>query len=68
MITYVFETIPAASGMEKARRFEYAQKISDPPLRTDPAIGLPVKRRITGGLGFTGLAAQHSCVGGCNHE
>jgi hypothetical protein len=71
MITYVYETIPPASSEEEPRQFEFAQKMSDPPLQNDPVSGFPVKRIITGGFGFTGLSGQprqHSCHGGCCHE
>jgi len=35
-----------------ARRFEVEQKMSDPPLKTDPKTGLPVRRVIVGGSGL----------------
>ncbi len=50
MTTYIYETIPGKPG-EEPRRFEVQQKMSDPPLKTDPETGLPVKRIITGGSG-----------------
>jgi predicted nucleic acid-binding Zn ribbon protein len=50
MTTYIYETIPEKPG-EEPRRFEVQQKMSDPPLKTDPETGLPVKRVITGGSG-----------------
>lgn len=51
MATYVYETIPASPD-EPPRRFEYEQKMSDPPLTRDPVTGLPVRRVITGGSGI----------------
>ena len=51
MATYVYETIPANSD-EKPRRFEVQQKMSDPPLTTDPVTGQPVRRIIVGGSGL----------------
>ena len=51
MTTYTYETIPSDPN-EKPRRFEYQQKMSDPPLTHDPESGLPVKRIITGGSGI----------------
>jgi len=50
MATYIYETIPQKRG-EKPRRFEYVQKMSDPPLIRDPETGVPVRRVITGGSG-----------------
>ena len=50
MTTYIYETIPSDPD-EEPRRFEVQQKMSDPPLETDPETGLPVKRIITGGTG-----------------
>lgn len=51
MATYVYETIPKNSK-QKPRRFEVEQKMSEPPLTTDPKTGLPVRRVITGGSGW----------------
>ena len=50
MTTYVYETIPK-KPKDKPRRFEVEQGMSDPPLKTDPKTGLPVRRIITGGSG-----------------
>ena len=50
MATYVYETIPAKAG-QKPRRFEFVQKMTDPPLKKDPESGLPVRRIIIGGSG-----------------
>jgi predicted nucleic acid-binding Zn ribbon protein len=47
MATYIYETIPQKRG-QKPRRFEYEQKMTDPPLTKDPETGLPVRRVITG--------------------
>ncbi len=51
MATYIYETIPNKPG-QKPKRFEVVQKMSDPPLTTDPASGLPVRRVIVGGSGL----------------
>lgn len=51
MATYVYETIPTQPE-EKPRRFEVQQKMSDPPLTTDPQTGQPVRRVIVGGSGL----------------
>jgi hypothetical protein len=51
MATYVYETIPK-NPKAKPRRFEVEQKMSDPPLKTDPKTGLPVRRVIIGGSGW----------------
>jgi predicted nucleic acid-binding Zn ribbon protein len=51
MATYVYETIPP-NAKSKPRRFEVEQKMSDPPLKTDPKTGLPVRRVISGGSGI----------------
>jgi len=51
MATYVYETIPK-NTKQKPRRFEVQQKMSDPPLKTDPESGLPVRRVIIGGSGL----------------
>jgi predicted nucleic acid-binding Zn ribbon protein len=51
MATYIYETIPNKPG-QKPKRFEVVQKMSDPPLTTDPESGLPVRRVIVGGSGL----------------
>ena len=51
MATYVYETVPKDPN-SKPRRFEVEQKMSDPPLKTDPKTGLPVRRVIIGGSGL----------------
>ena len=51
MATYVYETVPKDPNA-KPRRFEVEQKMSDPPLKTDPKTGLPVRRVIVGGSGL----------------
>ena len=51
MATYVYETIPQKKG-QKPRRFEFVQKMTDPPLTHDPESGVPVKRVIVGGAGY----------------
>jgi predicted nucleic acid-binding Zn ribbon protein len=50
MATYIYETIPT-NPKGKPRRFEVEQKMSDPPLKTDPKTGLAVRRVIVGGSG-----------------
>jgi len=50
MTTYVYETIPRKPN-QKPRRFEVEQKMTAPPLKTDPKTGLPVRRVISGGSG-----------------
>ena len=51
MATYVYETIPK-NPKDKPRRFEVQQKMSEPPLKTDPETGQPVRRVIIGGSGW----------------
>jgi len=51
MATYVYETVPK-NPKAKPRRFEVEQKMSEPPLKTDPTTGLPVRRVIVGGSGL----------------
>lgn len=68
MPTYVYETIPADVA-EAPRRFEIEQRMSEAPLQRDPETGLPVRRVITGGLGFIApsdpSAAPVCGQGGC---
>ena len=53
MPTYTYETIPQKPGDEPVR-FEVKQSIFAAPLDQHPETGVPVKRVITGGLGFLG--------------
>ena len=68
MITYVYETIPEAPD-EEPEQFEWRQRISEPALRKHPESGAPVRRVISGGLGFTSSdSATNSdscCRGSC---
>jgi len=63
MITYVYETIPK-SGNEKIERFEWQQSIHDDALVSHPETGVPVRRILTEGLGYTsssGKASKGDC-------
>lgn len=51
MPTYVYETLPSPSG-DVPLRFQMRQGINDAPLATHPETGVPVRRVISGGLGF----------------
>ena len=55
MITYVYETVPATPD-EKSERFEWRQSIREPALENHPETGAPVRRVVSGGLGFTSSA------------
>jgi len=70
MPIYVYET-------NKGRRFELKQGMSDNALTHDPETGEPVRRVISGGLGFiqkgkpkAPASGGHRCGGGgcgCGH-
>jgi predicted nucleic acid-binding Zn ribbon protein len=64
MATYVYETIPTQEG-ELPVQFELQQSMKDEPLTKHPETGVPVRRLISGGLGFTGTAKQDSDSGHC---
>ena len=49
MPTYVYET---TNPKTPVRRFEVRQSMKDAPLTTDPETGEPVRRVISGGLGY----------------
>jgi predicted nucleic acid-binding Zn ribbon protein len=57
MAIYVYETIPT-NPKQKPRRFEVEQKMSDPPLKTEPKTGLAVRRIIVGGSGIVSHGAS----------
>ncbi len=66
MATYVYETIPK-DPKKAPRQFEVQQKMTDPPLKTCPETGEPVRRVITGGSGWithgTGILSMNSKKG-----
>jgi predicted nucleic acid-binding Zn ribbon protein len=51
MPTYVYETIPSSED-EIPERFEVRQSMREAPLTSHPESGRPVRRIISGGLGF----------------
>lgn len=73
MPTYVYETIPGDPAQAPVR-FELDQRMSEPALTRHPETGEPVRRLISGGLGFIGCEAKAGptpaggCgMGGCGH-
>jgi len=64
MPTYVYETIPD-DPTEIPVRFEVRQSIFSKPLEKDPESGLPVRRVISGGLGFFGGSHDSDSDQGC---
>ncbi len=67
MATYVYETIPKESG-EQPQQFELQQSMKDAPLTQHPESGVPVRRVISGGIGFSSSKTKpggHSCGHGC---
>ncbi len=53
MPTYTYETIPENPD-EQPERFEMRQSIFSKALEQHPETGVPIRRVITGGLGFFG--------------
>jgi len=74
MPTYIYETV--VTDPATAKRFEIDQRMSAQPLTTHPETGEPIRRVITGGLGFLGesraasaTAPQGGCgSGSCGHD
>jgi len=64
MITYVYETVPTGPE-EKVERFEWRQRISEPALERHPETDVPVRRVVTGGLGFTATGSEPASGGCC---
>tara|TARA_B100002019_G_scaffold145596_1_gene125514 strand:- start:427 stop:639 length:213 start_codon:yes stop_codon:yes gene_type:complete len=63
MITYVYETIPKKAG-DKVERFEWQQSIMEDAFKKHPETGVPVRRVMTDGIGYTsskGNASQGDC-------
>lgn len=61
MPTYVYETVPGAG--QPSRRIEVVQRMADAPLTADPASGEPIRRVVSGGLGYLGPADGPAAVG-----
>ena len=76
MPTYVYETVPRDPA-QKPVRFELDQRMSEAALTKHPETGEPVRRVISGGLGFIGCETKGGggappaggCgTGGCGHS
>ena len=67
MPTYEYETIPAKEG-GPVKRYEFQQKMSDPPLKQHPETGEKL-RRVYSAFAVGGSASSDSCAcdgnGGC---
>jgi len=66
---YTYETIDETGAAESA--FELYQSIHDAPLVSHPDTGVPVRRVISGGLGYLNPRARSSappgdCCPGCH--
>lgn len=59
MPTYVYETVPDDPSTPR-RRFEVVQRMTDEPLKVHPDTGEPVRKIITGGMGFIGARSTES--------
>jgi hypothetical protein len=65
MPTYEYETIPAKEG-GKVKRYEFQQKMSDPPLKKHPETGEKL-RRVYSAFAVGGASSGGECDGngGC---
>lgn len=61
MPTYIYETITEDASAVK--RFEIDQRMSAQALDRHPETGEPIRRVITGGLGFTGVESRSGTAG-----
>lgn len=59
MATYIYETTDKSKPI---RRFEISQSMKDEPLQQHPETGEPIRRVISGGLGYMakGNAPRHA--------
>lgn len=58
MPTYLYETIPSNGSI--GERFEWRQSMNDAPLAKHPETGVPVRRVISGGLGYLSATEKSS--------
>ncbi|MFZ4593303.1 MAG: FmdB family zinc ribbon protein [Verrucomicrobiaceae bacterium] len=59
MPTYIYETLPQ-NEVEAPKRFEVRQSMNDKALTNHPDTGVPVRRVIVGGTGFSGAKSSSS--------
>jgi predicted nucleic acid-binding Zn ribbon protein len=68
MTTYVYQTIPTDGCAPQT--FEFRQSIKDAPLTHHPQTGEPIRRVISGGLGYlakpSGASPAPSAGGHCH--
>ena len=67
MPTYEYETIPTNPD-EVPLRFEVRQSMNEPALRVHPESGVPVRRVISGGLGYMQKGAPGTAASGGGHS
>jgi len=67
MPIYTYETIPQTPD-EEPERFEVRQSIFSKALERHPDTDVPVRRVITGGLGFLGGSSGSGSSGGHSHS
>lgn len=72
MPTYEYETIPAKEG-GKVKRYEFQQRMSDPPLKKHPETGEPLRRvysafAVGGGSTPSGECDGNGGCGGAGHH
>lgn len=63
MPTYIYETVPQ-NDVEAPQRFEVRQSMNDKALTHHPDSGVPVRRVIVGGTGFSGAKSSSSAPSG----
>lgn len=61
MTTYVYETIPQKKG-QRPKRYEIQQRITEDALTHHPETGEPIRRLISGGLGY--MKSKEAKAGG----
>ncbi len=68
MPTYIYETV--TDDPKQVRRYEFEQRMSAKAYEQHPETGEPIRRVITGGLGFTGVECRSTGrtppAGGCS--
>jgi predicted nucleic acid-binding Zn ribbon protein len=62
MATYVYETLN-----KPVRRFELQQSMKDAPFTKHPETGVPIRRVITGGYGYSAKAKSMPSSAGAHH-
>jgi predicted nucleic acid-binding Zn ribbon protein len=68
MPMYVYEPVPECGTVPTGVRYEFRQGMNEAPLTAHPESGEPIRRVISGGMGYmqpSGSGSPGPAAGGC---